>query len=181
MFKQLGSFKVIHKEYSRFLNQFSPPHALYHELHMIVNTSDINIYILIHVKLVFANFVFLVVFGQLVILSDRALHLMTSIPDYIPLVDIIQVHFHQSFELLIKLGGTTSEILPGWVGLSIRTCPLSPGASWGHLPVGDMKYYPPANRLTPEPEEKGWRWVNSVHRGRQRNHLWSRQRGTAAP
>ena len=43
------------------------------------------------------------VFGQLVILSDRALHLMTSNPDYIQLVDIIQGHFQRSFELLIKL------------------------------------------------------------------------------
>ena len=42
------------------------------------------------------------VFGQLVILSNRALHLMTSNPDYIPLVDIIHGHFHKSFELLIK-------------------------------------------------------------------------------
>ena len=29
---------------------------------------------------------------------------MTSNPDYIPLVDIIQGHFHKSFELLIKIG-----------------------------------------------------------------------------
>ena len=42
--------------------------------------------------------------GQLVILSERAKHLMTSNPDYIPLVDIIQGHFHKSFELLIKFG-----------------------------------------------------------------------------
>ena len=46
----------------------------------------------------------LVVFGQLVILSDRALLLMTSNPQYIPLVDIIHGHFHKSFELLIKIG-----------------------------------------------------------------------------
>ena len=44
------------------------------------------------------------VFGQLVILSDRVLQLMTSNPDYIPLVDIIQGHFHKSFELLVKIG-----------------------------------------------------------------------------
>ena len=43
------------------------------------------------------------VFGQLIILSDRALHLITSNPDYIPLVDIIQGHIHKSFELPIKL------------------------------------------------------------------------------
>ena len=29
---------------------------------------------------------------------------MTSNPDYIPLVDIIQGNFHKSFELLIKIG-----------------------------------------------------------------------------
>ena len=28
---------------------------------------------------------------------------MTSNPDYIPLVDIIQGHFHKSFELIIKM------------------------------------------------------------------------------
>ena len=44
------------------------------------------------------------VFGQLVILSDRAMHLMTSNPDHIPLVDIRQGYFHKSFELLIKFG-----------------------------------------------------------------------------
>ena len=44
------------------------------------------------------------VFGQLVILSDRAMHLMTSNPDHIPLVDIRQDYFHKSFELLIKFG-----------------------------------------------------------------------------
>ena len=43
------------------------------------------------------------VFGQLVILSDRVLHLITSNPDYITLVDIIPGDFHKSFELLIKL------------------------------------------------------------------------------
>ena len=29
---------------------------------------------------------------------------MTSNPDYIPFVDIIQGHFHKSFEILIKFG-----------------------------------------------------------------------------
>ena len=43
------------------------------------------------------------VFGELVILSDRALHLMTPNNDYIPIADIIQGHFHKSFEFLIKL------------------------------------------------------------------------------
>ena len=43
------------------------------------------------------------IFGQLIILSDRVLHLMTSNPDYIPLVDIIQGDFHKSSEL-IKIG-----------------------------------------------------------------------------
>ena len=50
--------KVIHKEYSRFLNQLFPTLCLYHELNMVIHTSYINIYILIHVKLVFANFCF---------------------------------------------------------------------------------------------------------------------------
>ena len=35
--------KVIHKEYSRFLNHFSPTPYLYHELKMIIYTSDITI------------------------------------------------------------------------------------------------------------------------------------------
>ena len=47
--------------------------------------------------------VFLVVVGQIVVISDRELHLMTSNSDYIPLVDIIQGHCHKSFELLIKM------------------------------------------------------------------------------
>ena len=47
-------------------------------------------------------FIFLVAVNQLVILSDRTMHLMTSNPDYLPLGDIIQGHFHKSFELLIK-------------------------------------------------------------------------------
>ena len=37
------SFKVIHKEYSRFLNQFPPTPCLYRELNMIIHTSYINI------------------------------------------------------------------------------------------------------------------------------------------
>ena len=45
----------------------------------------------------------LVVSGQLVILSDRAMHLMTSNPDYIPLVDIIQGHFHKSFDFAFRI------------------------------------------------------------------------------
>ena len=36
-------FKVIHKEYSRFLNQFFPTPCSYHELNMIIYTSYINI------------------------------------------------------------------------------------------------------------------------------------------
>ena len=47
--------------------------------------------------------VFLVVFGELVILSDGDLHLVSSKPEYIPLDDIIQGHFHKSFEVLIKI------------------------------------------------------------------------------
>ena len=35
--------KVIHKEYSRFLNQFFPTPCLYHELNLIIHTSYINI------------------------------------------------------------------------------------------------------------------------------------------
>ena len=35
--------KVIHKEYSRFLNQFFPTPCLYHILNMIIYTSYINI------------------------------------------------------------------------------------------------------------------------------------------
>ena len=35
--------KVIHKEYSRFLNQFFPTPCSYHELNMIIYTSYINI------------------------------------------------------------------------------------------------------------------------------------------
>ena len=62
-----------------FKISFSPPH---------VCTTQIS--------------VFLVVFGQLIILSDRELHLMTSNPEYIPIG--IQDHFHKSFELLIKIG-----------------------------------------------------------------------------
>ena len=38
-----GRFKVIHKEYSRFLNQFFPTPCLYHKLNMIIYTSYINI------------------------------------------------------------------------------------------------------------------------------------------
>ena len=41
--KCVCSFKVIHKEYSRFLNQFFPTPHLYHELNMIIYTSYINI------------------------------------------------------------------------------------------------------------------------------------------
>ena len=37
---------------------------------------------------------------------------MTSNPDYIPLVDIIQGHVHKSFELLIKIGL--------WLGLTVN-------------------------------------------------------------
>ena len=37
------SVKVIHKEYSRFLNQFFPTPCLYHKLKMIIHTSYINI------------------------------------------------------------------------------------------------------------------------------------------
>ena len=37
------SVKVIHKEYSRFLNKFFPTPCLYHELNMIIHTSYINI------------------------------------------------------------------------------------------------------------------------------------------
>ena len=109
---------VIHKEYSRFLNQFSPPHALYHELNMIVYTSDINIKILIHVKLVFANFCFPCGLWSIsyVIRWGAA-----SNPDYIPLVDIIQVHFHESFELLIKFGL--------WLVVNSECCLWSTG--WG--------------------------------------------------
>ena len=35
--------KVIHKEYSRFLNQLFPTPCLYYELNMIIHTSYINI------------------------------------------------------------------------------------------------------------------------------------------
>ena len=61
------------------------------------------------------------VFGQVVFLSDRALHLMTFNPDYIPLVDIIQGHFHKSFELLIKIGL--------WLVVNSECCLWSTG--WG--------------------------------------------------
>ena len=37
------SLKVIHKEDSRFLNQFYPTPCLYHELNMIIHTSYISI------------------------------------------------------------------------------------------------------------------------------------------
>ena len=50
--------KMIHKEYSWFLNQFFPTLCLYHELNMIIHTRYINIYIIIGVKLIFANFCF---------------------------------------------------------------------------------------------------------------------------
>ena len=40
---RLASIKVIHKEYSRFLNQFFPTPWLYYELNMIIHTSCINI------------------------------------------------------------------------------------------------------------------------------------------
>ena len=37
------AIKVIHKEYSRFLNQFFPTPCLYHKLNMIIYTSYIII------------------------------------------------------------------------------------------------------------------------------------------
>ena len=41
--KNCYPIKVIHKEYSRFLNQFFPNPCLYYELNMIMHTSYINI------------------------------------------------------------------------------------------------------------------------------------------
>ena len=46
---------------------------------------------------------------------------MTFNPDYIPLVDIIQGHFHKSFELLIKIGL--------WLVVNSECCLWSTG--WG--------------------------------------------------
>ena len=40
---EADGIKVIHKEYSRFFNQFFPTPCLYHELNMIIHTSYINI------------------------------------------------------------------------------------------------------------------------------------------
>ena len=68
------------------------------------------------------------VFGQLVILSDRVSHLMTSNPDYFPLVDIRQGHFHKSFELLTKFGL--------WLVVNSECCLWSTG--WG-LPYSANK------------------------------------------
>ena len=40
---EINTVKLIHKEYSRLLNQFFPIPRLYHELNMIIHTSCINI------------------------------------------------------------------------------------------------------------------------------------------
>ena len=71
-------------------------------------------------------FIFLVAVSQLVILSDRTMHLMTSSPDYLPLGDIIQGHFHKSYELLIKFvlwlwltaGTYNTQELPCGIGVA---------------------------------------------------------------
>ena len=55
-----------------------------------------------HVKLVFANFCYLVVYGQLVILSDRELHPMTSNPEFTPTYTK-QGHFRKLSEVLVKI------------------------------------------------------------------------------
>ena len=56
--------------------------------------------------------VFLVVLGQLVILSDRELHFMTSNPSTSPLIN---GHFRKSFEALVKIVGY------GW-WLTVKCC-----------------------------------------------------------
>ena len=62
-----------------------------------------------HVKLIFAISVSPVVLGQLVILSDMEPNLITFNPEYIPIADIIQGHFHKSWSassrLCISVGG----------------------------------------------------------------------------
>ena len=42
-FPSSPSVKVVHKEFSKFLNQFFPTPCLYHELNMIIHASYINL------------------------------------------------------------------------------------------------------------------------------------------
>ena len=56
-------------------------------------------------------------FGQLIILLDRELHLMTSNTSTSPLVDIIQGHFWKSFEALKKIVG-----YGWWLNMNVIIC-----------------------------------------------------------
>ena len=58
--------------------------------------------------------------GQLVILSDRALHLITDTQP--PLVDMIQYHFRKSFEFLLRIVDCGL-----WLTVNIVMIPLDEG------------------------------------------------------
>ena len=61
--------------------------------------------------------VFLVVIGQLVVLTAMELLLMTSSPSTSPLVNIIQGHFRKSLEALVKILGCG-----WWLNMNAVTC-----------------------------------------------------------
>ena len=92
------------------------------------NREHVNIAVIINaIVLYILVFMYLLEIKLLLLLlPDRAMHLITSNPDYIPLVDIIQGHFHKSFELLIKIGlwlVVNTECCLWSTGLGLPYCP----------------------------------------------------------